>query len=722
MFGGVIIVGRLFQLQVVRADYYRKRAERALVLRPSTLPFVRGRILDRTGEVLVSDEPCWEIAVDYSVIAAGQVDLPKDVRKRQRRWIRRLKLPGDWTDEQREETFRSKIDRMWMDLALVTADFNAISVSEFRALASDIYSRVARVRRIVSNRREFDSPVAEELTFHPVLSGLDRNQQVAASEQFARYPWVEIRPSTQRTFAANSEPFAHVLGRMSRVTAEVVEGDENRDDKFSKYLANETYGGSGVEAAAEQTLRGRRGQVARDRQGQLVEGELVAAMDGEDVSLTIHAQLQRRIYRLLGEAVEGASYSSGGAVVVLDVETREVLALVSYPAYDPNQFDEHYTEWRDDTVRLPLWPRPLASGYAPGSTIKPLVCLAGLMSGRLSLTTRETCTGYLFDDVRDRWRCWQISGTGMRKAHGSVNVVEALTGSCNVFMYRLGEKLGVERLCNVFDMAGIGKSSGIGLPEEATGINPTPDWLIHRRGTGVTKGAARLFAMGQGEILATPVQIANLMAVYGSGEYRDVTVVRNNDSRPRWRLPAKPEHWRAIRQGMYRVVNDPDGTAHRHAFFKHESYALCGKTGSATVHPRATAYRIPYLDPSGARQLARVPAGSRREAIGRFTFDHPKATFDPSQMEVASRWPPTPPSEGGQHSHAWFGAFIQRLDAMGQPDWSVKPRIAFSVLVEFGGSGGRTSGPLGRAIAESLIEILGSDLKPDDDPMELAKR
>ena len=200
---------------------------------------------------------------------------------------------------------------------------------------------------------------------------------------------------------------AHVLGRTGRVSAEHIAEDPNADDPFARYRADEDRGITGAERAAESLLRGRRGQKVLDRDGNIILSEMIEAENGRDVALTIDVALQARLYRLMHETVGKIPESNGGAIVVLDVPTREVLALVSYPAYDPNRFDELYASLRDDTEHLPLRFRAIANRYAPGSTIKPLACLTGLTSGVITLDSQETCTGYLFESHRDRWRCWR---------------------------------------------------------------------------------------------------------------------------------------------------------------------------------------------------------------------------------------------------------------------------------------------------------------------------
>lgn len=706
---GAVLIARLAQLQIVHADYYTRQTEQALILTPVSLPFVRGSITDRGGEVLVGDEPCWDLSLDYAVIAALFETDGAALEREAKRWRRVRRLPPEMTTAQVQETLRAEIDAMWSDLqSFLTETAAPISSKQLFDRARAVFDRMGTVRRAVALRRGFDAPIAEESNPHSILAGLDASQQIRARERFARYPWVHVEASSSRRFAEHNEPFAHVLGRLGRVDAAAIASDPNADDPFAEYQADERMGISGVEYAAEKILRGRRGRIISDRDGRIL--EQVDAEHGRNVQLTLHATLQRRLYQLLADVVEQHADSSGGAIVVLDVATREVLALISYPSFDPNRFDELFPILRDDTDRLPLMFRSVASRYPPGSTIKPLVCLGGLMEGRITLDTREECTGYLFNDFRTGWRCWEVRGTNQRMAHGSVDVVQALTGSCNIFMFRLGERMGVDRLCNVFDKAGVGRGSGIGLREDEEGINPTQEWLRVHKNMSVTPGTARQFAIGQGEVAATPVQVANFMATYANGRYRPVTLIRSGKPSPEWKLPATAEQLLAIRRGVYGVVNDPSGTAYKYAHFINDRYALCGKTGSATAHPWPTAYRVPCIDENEDAKTVLIPEASRQQAINRFRSEYPGLRFDPDDVDIARRWPPHAPTDGENFSHAWFGGFLQPLDGAGHPDWGKEAPLAFAVLVEFGGSGGQTSGPLATRVAAELLDVLGPGL------------
>lgn len=709
--GVLALLARLAQLQIAQGAYYRELVAAMRLAEPRELPFIRGEIQDRLGTTLVRDEPCWEVRVDYPVLAweAGAGPPP-----------RRITREVSGADEASvEQAARVRLADTWRALAGVAGviDPEVPYEERLRALheqAARIVQRVQRIRAAVAARRGFDDTVREEEQGHAVLSGLDAIEQIEAREALAEFPWVHVDAGMCRAMQGDLTPFAHVLGRLGAVDAEDIRTDPSADDPFARYEPDEHLGVSGVEYAAEQRLRGRRGQLVRDREGSVVEE--IPAQHGENVRLTIRSDLQQRLYELLAEHVSRAPDAAGGVIVVLDVPTRELLALVSYPAYDPSAWNELYADLRDDTRTQPLRFRAVTSMYPPGSVVKPLVCLKALERGVISLDSRETCTGYLFAGSQSGPRCWEIHGTGVRMAHGSVNVVEALTGSCNVFMYRIGERTGIDALTDAFDMVWIGRpgGTGTGLREEAVGNNPTPGWLAQEKGIAVTPGVVRNLAVGQGELLVTPVMVANLMATYASGRIQGVRVVQSEEAPLVWLPPGSDAHWSAIRRALYQVVNDPKGTAYNHARLEHPLYAICGKTGSATAYPWPTAYEVPYTNSEGVAGVEVVQAGAGKPAIERFVREHPGFTVDVAEVKVAATWPAGPPQDGGErHAHAWFAGYLQRLDERGAPRYAETPRIAFVALVEFGGSGGRAAGPLARDTAAALIEMLGDDLNPD---------
>jgi len=451
----------------------------------------------------------------------------------------------------------------------------------------------------------------------------------------------------------------------------------------------------------------------KNLRGEIVQS--IPAVNGGDVRLTLRLDLQTAVYDLLARRVpELCPFPAGAAAVVVHVPTREVLALVSYPGYDANTFKRQYNHLRSDTRFTPLRFRAVANAYEPGSIVKPLTCLAGLASHVIDTQTTFHCNGHYLPGVLNAWRCWQVAGTGRRMRHGDVDVSAALAGSCNIFMYSVADRVGVNRLTNFFDMLGFGKKTGLGLIEEREGINPTPDWLMRNRNAPATLGRARNFAIGQGELNVTPVQAANLMACYASGRWQALTLFADGRQRPVWNLPGSDRDWRAIRSGLFRVVNDLHGTAHRTAYWKNDRYALAGKTGSATTPEAPTHYQITYVNEDGERATAIVPAKTRKSAVEDFVRADPSARFDAEADVQPYAW--FPPKRGPgekRYAHAWFVGYLQPIDAAGEPLFDVTPPVAFAILVEFGGSGGYTTGPIGRDLSELLIRHLGPDLDPD---------
>ncbi len=679
-----IIVIRLLDLQVVHAAYYRQRAERVLLKPPRVIPFVRGRILDRTGRILAGDEPCWQLSVDYPILA------------------------GELSPE--DSPAPKLIESMWYDLA----QFSAESLEELDSRRTDIVNRIQRWRRAVTNAHGYDVSIREERMPHGIITGLDDQAQIAARQKFAGYDWVVVENSARRT--CDSHPsLGHLLGQLGAPNPDDLRNDPNADDMLSRLLPTERIGISGVERASEEQLRGRRGLFQRNRRGEVVQNILPSS--GEDTTLTVRFDLQKALYELLDEMLPAvAPDSPGGSIVVLDVATREVLALVSYPGYDANTFRRQYNELRDDTIGTPLRFRAVANCYEPGSIVKPLTCLAGMGTGVIDAHTTIHCDGY-YDRQRylNSYRCWKSSATGQRKAHGDIPVADAIAHSCNVFMYHVGDRVGPDRLCNYFKMAGFGARTGTGLREEREGINPTPSWLMDNRNQSATRGHARNFAIGQGELVLTPLQAANMMALYASGEIRNVSLRRGSPDNVTWNMPVSATAWHSIREGLFRVTNDPSGTAHATAYWNNGRYALCGKTGSATTRPTPTHYRISYEDASGAPLSEVVPAKVKRHAAELFRARFPNARFDPAKdVSVESRWPPPKPDGSDEHhSHAWFAGYLQPLDSTGRPDYQALPPIAFAVLIEFGGSGGHTTGPVAKEISRVIVEVLGNDLDPD---------
>jgi cell division protein FtsI/penicillin-binding protein 2 len=579
--------------------------------------------------------------------------------------------------------------------------------------------------------------IREERECHPIIEGLSKRDEINIRLwHLPRFPTLvrlgalEITDSTRRVYP-EGEALAHVVGLLAEADVDIIEKrpfvidsgassseipgrspQQPRRIDWGGYRLGDMRGSTGVEWLAEDELRGQRGQVEEFIDGR--PPERAEPRPGRDVAISIDARLQQRVYQVLHQAIaahqqtQGWKLIPGASVVVLDVATREVLAMTSYPSFSPQTFREDYDELIDDQEGRPLINRAVQVQYCPGSIVKPITIVAAHEEGLIDLDTRLECRGALHPDRPGVFRCWRPAGHSVPNQHGMITAQEAIRGSCNVFCYRLGNEFcehfggpvgGVARMCEWLQRFGVGRLTEVGLPGEKKGFLPTPEWLqrgpLHSR-QPVTADA-RNYAIGQGEVEVTPLQAANIAATLASGDMRPVTLRIGNDGLAVQRLPVDEAMWRAIRSGMYDVVNHPDGTAPG-ARLRHDGFCLCGKSGSAQTPRWPTEFRVRH-----AHGEEEIEAGSESEARRLFIAKHPQ--FKPADLDVqcVAWFPDRPAEEGRSYSHAWFAAFIQPMSG-GSPAWSQPAPLAIVVLLEFGGSGGSVAAPLCRDVADMIIE------------------
>jgi penicillin-binding protein 2 len=556
------VVGRLTDLQAVHARQFQQRAAEWM-RRPSRLiPTVRGRIIDRQGQVLAEDQPRWELRVDYGVLDPNEAD--RYFINLARRNVER-RSPSD---------LRQGLDTMWTEVEELTG----VEASELHRRQERICRRVHAVARAVSERRGIETRIEEQETFHPIVGGLSDQEAIDLRLALEPYPWAQVCVANKRAYRGNAEALCHILGILGPVTREVIDDPNNlQADVLNRYWLDDTMGYSGVERLGERILRGRRGLVREDFHGNVL--ERIEPQPGRDLRLTIDADLQDAILHTLADAVQSNPDARGGgaSAVVLDVETRHVLALVSYPTFDPDRRTELYEELVAQQRAAPLLARAVSATYNPGSVIKPIALAAALSTGVVSPSDKKLCTGRLFEDV-DGWHCW----TYWRHlpGHGWVDASDAIKKSCNVYFYKIAQEVGPDRLVRWLERFGLGRDPGTGLIEERSGIVPARSWREqHGRGS-LRVGDARNLAIGQGDLTATPLHVANIAATVATGRWLPPTILMNDwRDRPMFILDLPEEHWRVIREGMYRAVNEPGGTAYHTV--RMEDIEVCGKTGSA---------------------------------------------------------------------------------------------------------------------------------------------
>jgi penicillin-binding protein 2 len=607
------------------------------------------------------------------------------------------------------ENVKRDIDARWVTLAKVAKR----SEADMRQQRTAIVERVTTIKNIVRARKqkEADARAAVPVAWYSRLLGGNREDVVAevelgeerashvivpdvAATDYADYvelarrvdemPGLELRPSLRRTY-----PFgpvaAQVLGRMGAVDSEDIRNDPGAADRLRKYADSDTRGKAGVEAMLEGTLRGRRGAATLGAGGETV--EKIDMQPGRDARVTIDMALQKSIEDAFdhvlfspSKEVPVAEMKMNGAAVVIDVATGEVRAMVSAPGYDPNTLDRDWNALATDNVNDPLLNRATLVAREPGSTVKLIVGLGAMTDRLIGPDSRIECDGYLHVNgkpLRDTARCWTMSqfdyGRHSQGASphptGLLNFPEAIERSCNVFFESLGDKFGIEGQRAWFERFGLGRPTGVGLPE-ARGRLPALDTPA-----AVRRSVAWFASIGQGQMAATPIQLANVAATIArDGVWARPTLVaaEGGQAPERRGLGLDPVAVRLAQEGMSNVVNAGTGT------FAHlPDLEVAGKTGSAQSSPLKLIVRDPtgkpLLDARGRRIYQPVTLGTTRNinplvpwyrAIGR--------------------------GEDHLPAHAWTIGFAPRHN----------PKIAFAVLVEYGGSGGQSAG----SVAKKLLQ------------------
>ncbi|MEK0446421.1 MAG: penicillin-binding protein 2 [Verrucomicrobiota bacterium] len=367
---------------------------------------------------------------------------------------------------------------------------------------------------------------------------------------------------------------SHVLGYVGRMGGFREGAVENNES-----LWPDVEGRDGIEKTFDAQLRGESGQlnVTYNGEGMKASEQVsIRPMPGKHVVTTLDLELQRLCEKAL------ASKAKRGAIVMMDPQTGDILAMASWPCYNPNRFEVEYNALNGNPNQ-PLIPRAFRAAYHPGSTFKCFVGLAGLSSGKL--TPEEEYEGpptfRIGNDEKKNWK----------KEHvGILNFAQALEQSCNTWFYQVGLKLGAEVIVDYANQLGMGERTGIPLPDEASGFIPTDEYMRRVKKERLNGGNLANLAIGQGDTEVTPLQMAQAMSVIANGgvlyqarlvrQIQDVTgeVVNGYPVRERRRIEIPPEAMGALRQGMVWVVNGSKGTAHAARLDK---VTVAGKTGTA---------------------------------------------------------------------------------------------------------------------------------------------
>jgi len=480
--------------------------------------------------------------------------------------------------------------------------------------------------------------------FRPVCIKRDITRDELAIIETHRFnlPGVVIKVAPQRIYIHGSLA-AHLFGYLGEIGE-----SELKSGRYPGSKPGDLMGKAGVEWRWQSELSGSRGgeQVEVDASGRQIR---VISRKPPDPGANVHLTIDARFQALAEAALKGKK----GAVAAIDPNDGRVLALASSPAYDPNMFiggiDKATWKTISGSEDYPLQNRSLAGQYPPGSTFKIVVALAGLEEGLIHSDDEIFCDG-TFTLGTHRYRCWK------RYGHGHVALHKAIVESCDVYFYKLGKKLGIDRISSYAKRFGLGHATGFDAGRERPGLIPSREWKLRKCGVPWQAGETISTSIGQSFVLATPLQMAILVsAVFNGGVLYQPQVterVEKSSSIALYRFTPRikaglgidPAHLEVVKNALTGAVNEPRGTGGRARL---EKISVAGKTGTSQV----------------------------------ITLENQKALKVDGKIPYKYR------------DHAWFVAVAP----------SESPKIAVAVVVEHGGQGSRAAAPIARELIGAYL-------------------
>ena len=611
---GIILIAQLFNLQIVHGAEYREESNTRLT-RESTIEAARGSILDKTGTPLVSTTAhfsleMYKTKVDDNTLNQDILNLITVLEKYQISYSDTFPIninPFSFTIEGEQlSNWKEKYD-LKEDISAEEAFY------EFKDEYEIQNTDIAEIRKIISIRYNLDENGYSSTKSVTIAENIPREAVAEFSESSDKFAGINIVVNPVREY--NSGTLAsHILGYAAQIDAEEY---ETRKDRYSQ---NDIIGKTGIEYVFEEYLKGKNGirQIDMDVNGTTTaEYTAKEAVAGSDVVLTIDANLQQVTETALANninkiATGGFSErfdTNAGACVVMDVNTGEVLAMASYPNYNPADFvggisNEAWSSYMNNEAK-PLVNKAIQNSYSPGSTFKMITAIAGLESGVINIDTKINDTGR-YTKYRDYQPvCWYFSDYG--RGHGWLNVSGAIEKSCNFFFYETSDRMGIDTLVKYASYFGLGKKTGIELQSETSGQLASKETKAKlREGTNDTNwnpGDTLQAAIGQGDNEFSPLQMARYISMLANGGKKlDVSIVktiRNADGSEVSKdeinkfvnkklgleenteedLQINEQNLDAVLEGMRSVTSDSGGTAY--VRFKDFNVTVGGKTGSA---------------------------------------------------------------------------------------------------------------------------------------------
>ena len=600
---GIILLIQLFNLQIIHGAEYRETSNSRLT-RESTVKAARGSIKDRTGVDLVSTDTGYSVEI-YST-KVDDAGLNSSIQKfieileaNEDKFVDNLPItvnPFAFTEESEEE------QKNWKRNNDIDENYSAEQVfyhlkDEYKITTED----VEMARKIMAVRYEITRNGYSTTRSVTIAKDISDVSAVQLREQNASLAGMNV--VTEPTVSYKSENLAsHVLGYVGAIS------EEEYETRKDTYRNDDIIGKSGVQKVFEEYLKGTDGvkQVDMTVDGAIT-NEYISdeAVAGSDLVLTIDANLQKVAEDALEQNIKDIAAgkyggekhdADAGAVVVMNVKTGEVLAMASYPDYNPEKFSEEYSN--DDTGRYTN--RAISSEQPPGSTFKMAVATAALAEGKITPTTRINDTGVY--PYGHHPACWYYNT--YRTGHGYLNVTQAIKYSCNYFFYEMGYRLGIDKIAEYAQKYGLGKRTGIELEGEASGTVASTAYA-ESQGYDWYLSDTLSAAIGQSFNNFTPIQMARYISMLANGgKAVDVSIVKSIiradgsevsqeeiDNFVNGKLGTEDtnvedieiseENLDVIREGMRGVTSEAGGTAY--STFADFDMDIAGKTGSAQV-------------------------------------------------------------------------------------------------------------------------------------------
>lgn len=632
---GIVLIIQLFNLQIINGEAYREQSNTRLS-RITSIRAARGSILDRSGNELAGVRTEYGIELYKTNIANEQLNEA----------ILKLVNLLDEYQVSYSDTFPIKInpfeftidgDKLtdWKKKYKIDEEASAEEAFyEFKDKYEISNENVEEIRKIITIRYTITTTGYSATKSITIASDVSKEVVAQISERNSEFPGINISETPVRSYTSGTLA-AHILGYTGKIN------EEEYNEKKETYDRNDMIGRTGIEYLFEKYLKGKDGEKQVDMSVDgTVTGEYIAqnAIAGSDIMLTIDSNLQQTAETALENCINkirNGGFSerydaTGGAAVVMNVNTGEVLASASNPTYDPEWFVGGISSDRWNSLvnneAKPLLNKTIQATYEPGSIFKMVTAIAGLETGAITTKEKINDTG-IYKIGNQQYKCWYYSS--YHRGHGYLNVTQALQKSCNYFFYETGLRMGIDNLSKYALHFGLGKKTGIELPSESAGSVASKETKqnSNRGDKNWYQGDTAISSIGQGDNNYTPMQIARyISAIANGGTVVNPTIIKtilNSDgtevSKEEIRnytnetlgidttddgIQISQESMNIAREGMRMAASEAGGTAYN--VFKNFKVEVAGKTGSAeaganneTVHAWFVCF-APYENPEVA--------------------------------------------------------------------------------------------------------------------------